>query len=135
MADVTLSNIANVTGTYDAIPTTLTSEAVITEIITGLTIVKTADKQNWDSGNLTYTVTILNSAENAFEKPTFTDTLDTALITLVENSVKVNGTNANYTYDSTTGLLTVELETIEKDGSSEITFQVQKAINKRGKQV
>mgnify|MGYP004518738117 FL=1 len=31
MANVQLSNIANVTGTYDAIPTTLTSEAVITE--------------------------------------------------------------------------------------------------------
>lgn len=126
MADVTLSNIANVTGDYDAIPTTLTSEAVITEMIAGLTIVKTADKQNWASGNLTYTVTISNSAENPFEKPTFTDTLDPLLIKLVENSVKVNGTDANYTYDSETGLLTVELETIAKDGSTEITFQVQK---------
>lgn len=28
MADVKLSNIANVTGTYDSMPTTLTSEAV-----------------------------------------------------------------------------------------------------------
>ena len=126
MADITLSNIANVTGQYDAIPTTLTSEAVITEIITGLTILKTADKQNWASGNLTYTVTISNSAENSFETPTFTDTLDTTLIKLVENSVKVNGTDAQYTYDSTTGLLTVNLETIAKGESTEITFQVQK---------
>ncbi len=130
MADVTLSNIANVTGDYDAIPTTLTSEAVITEMIAemiaGLTIVKTADKQNCASGNLAYTVTISNSAENPFKKPTFTDTLDPLLISLVENSVKVNGTDANYTYDSETGLLTVELETIAKDGSTEITFQVQK---------
>ena len=38
MADVKLSNIANVTGTYDSIPTTLISEAVITEMIAGLTI-------------------------------------------------------------------------------------------------
>ena len=38
MADVKLSNIANVLGTYDAIPTTLTSEAVITDLIYGLTI-------------------------------------------------------------------------------------------------
>ena len=126
MADITLSNIANVTGNYDAIPTTLTSEAVITEMIAGLTIVKTADKQNWASGNLTYTVTISNSAENAFETPKFTDTLDPVLIKLVENSVKVNGTDANYTYDSETGLLTVDLETIEKDNSAEIIFQVQK---------
>ena len=126
MADVTLSNIANVTGNYDAIPTTLTSEAVITEMIAGLTIVKTADKQNWASGNLTYTVTISNSAENPFEKPTFTDILDPALISLVENSVKVDGADAQYTYDPATGLLTIELETIEKDKSAEITFQVQK---------
>ena len=126
MADIKLSNTANVTGNYDAIPTTLTSEAVITEMITGLTIVKTADKQNWASGNLTYTVTISNSAENPFETPTFTDTLDPTLIKLVENTVKVNGTDAQYTYDSVSGLLTVELETIEKDASTEVTFQVQK---------
>ena len=50
MADVKLSNIANVVGTYDSVPTTLTSEAVITDLIAGLTIVKTADKQNWASG-------------------------------------------------------------------------------------
>ena len=68
MADVKLSNIANVTGTYDSIPTTLTSEAVITDMIAGLTIVKVADKQNLASGNLLYTITITNSAENAFEK-------------------------------------------------------------------
>lgn len=126
MADTTLSNIANVTGNYDSIPTTLTSEAVITQIISGLTILKTADKQNWASGTLTYTVTISNTSDNSFETPTFTDTLDPVLIKLVENSVKVNGTDANYTYDDTTGLLTIELETIEKEGSSVITFQVQK---------
>ena len=114
MADTTLSNIANVTGNYDSIPTTLTSEAVITQIISGLTILKTADKQNWASGTLTYTVTISNTSDNSFETPTFTDTLDPVLIKLVENSVKVNGTDANYTYDDTTGLLTIELETIEK---------------------
>ena len=52
MADVKLSNIANVTGTYDSVPTTLTSEAVITEMIAGLTIIKSADKQNLATGNL-----------------------------------------------------------------------------------
>lgn len=93
MASVRLNNIANVTGNYDSIPTTLTSEAVITEIIEGLSIVKTADKQNWASGNLTYTVTISNTADSPFETPTFTDTLDPTLIKLVENTVKINGTD------------------------------------------
>ena len=126
MADVKLTNVADVTGTYDSIPTTLTSEAIITDLISGLTIIKTADKQNWATGNLTYTVTITNAAENAFEKPTFTDILDPALIKLVENTVEVNGSTTEYTYDPTTGKLSVELETIATEGSTTITFQVQK---------
>lgn len=127
MADVTLSNIANVTGNYESVPTTLVSEAVITELIAGLTIVKAADKQNWASGNLTYTVTITNDAENPFESPTFTDTLDPKLIKLVENSVEVNGEpTAEYQYDSTTGVLSVTLSTIATGAKSIITFQVQK---------
>ena len=126
MADVKLTNVADVTGTYDSIPTTLTSEAIITDLISGLTIVKTADKQNWATGNLTYTVTITNAAENAFEKPTFTDILDPTLIKLVENTVEVNGSTTEYTYDPTTGKLSVELETIATEGSTTITFQVQK---------
>ena len=126
MADVKLSNIANITGSYDSIPTTLVSEAVITDMISGLTILKTADKQNWASGNLTYTITITNSAENAFETPIITDILDPTLIKLVDNSVEVGGQKAEYTYDDTTGELKITLETIEKDANSIITFQVQK---------
>lgn len=126
MADVKLSNIANVTGNYDSIPTTLTSEAVITEMIAGLTIVKVSDKQNWASGNLTYTITITNGAENAFENPVITDILDPALIKLVEDSVEVDGKKVQYTYNDVTGELSITLETIEKEASAVITFQVQK---------
>lgn len=126
MADVKLTNIADVTGTYDSIPTTLTSEAIITDLISGLTIVKTADKQNWATGNLTYTVVVTNTAENDFETPVFTDILDPTLIKLVENSVKVNDATTNYTYDAVSGKLSVELETIAKEGTTTITFQVQK---------
>lgn len=122
MADVKLSNIANVTGTYDSVPTTLVSEAVITEMIAGLTIVKVADKQNWASGNLTYTITITNGAENPFETPTITDTLDPTLIKLVADSVEVDGTKAEYNYDDTTGELSVVLETIAVGAKSVITF-------------
>lgn len=126
MADVKLSNIANVTGNYDSIPTTLTSEAVITDLISGLTIVKVADKQNWASGNSTYTITITNGAENDFENPTITDVLDPALIKLVTDSVEVDGNKVQYTYDDTTGKLSITLDTIAKDASSIVTFQVQK---------
>ena len=127
MASVKLSNTANVVGNYDSIPTTLTSEAVITEMISGLTIVKVADKQNWASGNLTYTVTITNNADSPYESPEFTDTLDPTLIRLVEDTVQVNGETAEYTYDPATGLLTVKLETIANTANAVITFQVQKA--------
>lgn len=128
MADVKLSNIANVTGTYDSIPTTLTSEAVITEMIAGLTILKTADKQNWASGNLQYTITITitNGAQNAFETPTITDILDPTLIKLVKDSVEVDGKKVEYTYDETTGELKIVLDTIATETNSVITFQVQK---------
>lgn len=126
MADVKLTNVADVTGTYDSIPTTLTSEAIITDLISGLTIVKTADKQNWATGNLTYTIKITNAATSAFEKPTFTDILDPTLIKLVDNSVKVNDATVEYNYDSGTGKLSVELETIAIEESTTITFQVQK---------
>lgn len=126
MADVKLSNIANVTGTYDSIPTTLTSEAVITEMIAGLTILKTADKQNWASGNLQYTITITNGAQNAFETPTITDILDPTLIKLVADSVEVDGKKADYDYDEATGELKIVLDTIATETNSVITFQVQK---------
>ena len=126
MADVSLSNIASVTGTYDSIPVTLDSEAVVTEIVNGLTIQKVADKQNWASGYLTYTVTITNNAQNPLESPKVTDTLNTTLIKLLDNSVKVDGSTVQYTYESSTGLLTVDLETIAVGGSAVVTFQVQK---------
>lgn len=126
MADIKLSNIASVTGTYDAVPVTLESEAVITEIISGLTIQKTANKQNWASGTLTYTITITNNAVNSLETPTVTDILDPKLIRLVENSVEVNGSTAQYTYDAASGLLTLTLDAIAVGGNSVITFQVQK---------
>lgn len=126
MADIKLSNIASVTGTYDAVPVTLESEAIITEIISGLTIQKTANKQNWASGTLTYTITITNNAVNSLEAPTVTDILDPKLIRLVENSVEVNGSTAQYTYDAASGLLTLTLDAIAVGGNSVITFQVQK---------
>ena len=44
-----------------------------------------------------------------------------------ENSVKVNNEIAQYTYDPSTGLLTIKLETIDNTKDSIITFQVQKA--------
>lgn len=121
-----LNNTVTAVGNYNDVPTSITSAVSVVTMIDGLTITKSSDKQNWASGNLTYTITITNGAENAFETPTITDTLDPALIKLVADSVEVDGTKAEYNYSDTTGELSVVLGTIEVGAKSVITFQVQK---------
>ena len=59
------------------------------------------------SGYLTYTVTITNNAENPFETPKITDTLDPTLITLVDNSVKIGDADAEYISPLYNGLLSI----------------------------
>lgn len=125
MADVSLNNSVSVTGTYDLDPLILASNTVVTKIVKGITVHKTADKEKWTTGNLTYTITIENNADNPFETPTLVDVLDTNLITLVENSVLVNGVTKEYIFEKSTGTLSINLETIAVGGSSVITFRVQ----------
>ncbi len=127
MADTTLTNKASVAGNYNSIPVALETDAVVTNLIDGLTVTKTADRQNWATGLLTYSITVTNNAVNALEAPVITDVLDTALVKFVENSVTVNGVSKTAAYDEATGTLTVDLETIAAGGKAEVTFQVQKA--------
>ena len=125
MADVNLSNSASVTGTYDSDPLTLESNAVVTSILKGLTIRKDVDKQKWATGPLTYTITVENNADNEFENTTLVDILDPNLISLVANSVQVNSTTTQYTYEEDTGKLSINLGTIAVGDTSVITFRVQ----------
>ncbi len=127
MADTTLTNTASVTGNYNAVPITLDTDAVVTQLVDGLTVTKTADRVNWATGLLTYTITVTNNASSSLETPIVTDILDPTLIKLVESSVKVNGVAKTPVYNATTGEMTVTLDSIEVGGKSEITFQVQKA--------
>lgn len=124
MADVNLSNSASVTGTYETGALTLTSNVVTTEIVNGITIVKAADKEKWSTGQLTYTITIENNAQNTLESPTVVDILDPTLVKLVDNSVKVNSSDAQYTYEETTGTLSINLEDMTVGTTSVITFRV-----------
>lgn len=125
MADISLVNSVSVNGTYDAEPLILTSNTVVTQIISGITVQKSADKDRWAEGELTYSITIANNADNSFETPKIVDVLNPDLIKLVPNSVKVNGTDAQYTYDESVGNLTVDIATIAVGASSVITFRVQ----------
>lgn len=124
MADVNLSNSASVTGTYETGALTLTSNVVTTEIVNGITIVKAANKEKWSTGELTYTITIENNAQNTLESPTVVDILDPTLVKLVDNSVKVNSSDAQYTYEETTGTLSINLEDMTVGTTSVITFRV-----------
>ncbi len=126
MPDINLENVGLFTGIYG--DTTLELEVpttkVTTILIAGITATKSADKDVWLDGALTYTIEIENDSDQDFILPKFTDILDTTYITLVDDSVEVDGIPAAYTYVS--GLLTVDLATIAKGETVIITFQVQK---------
>lgn len=124
--DTNITNIANVAGTYNSLPTTLTSEAVVTPMTDGLTVTKIANKQMWADNNLTYTITIANTSALPFESITFTDIIDPTLATLVEDSVTIDGSTVAYTFDDVTGTLTVTVPDIEAADSAVIGFQIAK---------
>lgn len=125
----TLSNTAKVVGNYESIPTAITYSATVVTMVSGLTITKTADKQVWSDGNLTYTIIISNKSDKTYGTPEITDVLDTNLIDFVPNSVTIDGSAASssdYEYKSDTGTLTINLEDIAASASKTVTFQVSK---------
>lgn len=124
-----LNNTATATGTYNSVPTSLTSNATVVNMIDGLTLVKSADKKNWVDGNLTYTITINNQTANSYETPVVKDVLEDSLVEFVTDSVTIDGVIADkskYSYDEGTHTLTVNLEDISPSSSSVLTFQVNK---------
>lgn len=124
-----LNNSATANGKYNNIPTMITSNISVVNLVEGLSIKKEADKQNWSGGNLTYTITVSNDAEQAYETPIVTDTIDTDLVKFVENSVTIDGQPADtsrYQYDAGTHTLSVTLDTIQPTRSTTLTFRVSK---------
>lgn len=124
-----LSNTVSVLGNYNNIPTEINSEAVVVSMIDGLTVTKTADKMVWADGLLTYTIVINNKADLSYTTPVITDILDTTKVGFVNESVTIDGVKvetSKYTYEESTGTLTITLDDIEATGSTTITFQVSK---------
>lgn len=124
-----LNNTVTAVGNYNDVPTSITSAVSVVTMIDGLTITKSSDKQNWASGNLTYTVIINNQSEKPYNSPEVKDVLDTTLVDFVENSVTIDGQAAeqsDYTYDDGSGTLTINLSDIAVSESKTITFQVKK---------
>lgn len=124
-----LNNEVSVLGNYGDVPTTLQSQVLAVTLIDGLTVNKVADKMVWADGELTYTITVDNQTDKDYTTPVITDVLDITKVDFVADSVYIDGTLATseeYTYDSTTGTLTVKLSDIAPTSSKKITFQVTK---------
>lgn len=124
-----LNNTATAVGTYNEISTSLTSNLSVVNMISGLSLTKTADKVNWADGYLTYTLTINNESTQTYSSPVITDVINTTLVDFVEGSVKIDGvaaTTGQYTYTAGTNTLTINLTDIAPSTTKTVTFQVSK---------
>lgn len=124
-----LNNTATSVGTYNNIPTALTSNTSVVNLVEGLTLEKEADKTNWVDGNLKYTITIKNEVDKDYVTPKVTDIIDTDKVEFVKGSVTINGVAASeqqYNYEEASHTLTINLDTITPSSSSTITFLVTK---------
>ena len=124
-----LNNTATVLGNYNSIPTEISTQALVVTMFRGLTATKTADKMIWSDGLLTYTIVVSNDTDYDYVEPVVTNILDISLISLVDDSVTVDGVKIStpqYTWDSSYGKLSISLSDIEAKGKKTITFQVEK---------
>ena len=124
-----LNNTATSVGTYNNIPTALTSNTSVVNLVEGLTLEKEADKKNWVDGNLKYTITIKNEADKDYVTPKVTDIIDTDKVEFVKGSVTITGvaaTEQQYNYEEASHTLTINLDTITPSSNSTITFLVTK---------
>lgn len=121
-----LENNADIVGSSNNIPLKLTTNVSV-NLVSGLKVTISADKKYWADGNLTYIVVLTNNSEYLYENPIITDVLDTALITLVENSLKIDDTiYSNYSFESSNGTLTINMENLNINETKKITFEVQR---------
>lgn len=126
-----LYNTVSSVGNYDNIPTSLTSNTSVVNMIEGLTLLKEADKQNWSDGYLTYKITLDNTTDKSYDSPVITDVIDNNLIDFVEDSVIINDVKADaskYNYDSDKHTLKITLDKVDASSKVTITFNVKKKI-------
>lgn len=124
-----LINQVTSNGTYDNVPTSLTSNISVVNLVDGLTLKLEANKKTWLNETLTYTITLTNETDVPYLSPVITDVLDTNFIVFVDGSAKVNGANLSsdkYTYDKSSGFLTFNMDDIGANENIEITFEVTK---------
>lgn len=124
-----LNNTVTAVGNYNEIPTMITSLVSVVTMISGITITKTADKQVWADGDLTYTIVVSNNAEKTYATPEIKDVLDSNLVEFIPNSVTIDNVQATedeYKFNEGTNTLTINLKDIDVGNSKTITFKVRK---------
>ena len=122
-----LNNSAGVVGKYNNIPTAISSSASVVTIVDGLSVTKTADKNVWADGVLTYTIVVSNQTDKVYGVPIITDILDNNLLKFIDGSVIIDGikaTTSQYIFREDTNKLTVNLEDIQPTSISTVIFQV-----------
>lgn len=122
-----LTNIVTAVGNYNNVSTSITSNTSVVNLVSSLTITKEADKQNWASGALTYTIKISNLTDTPYLNPVLTDEIDTTKVDFVTGSVMLNDVELGqdkYSFNNNT--LTINLEQVNAQTTDTITFRVTK---------
>lgn len=126
-----LTNMVTSNGTYNSVPTELTSNVSVVNMIEGLTLSIEADQKNWVNGYLIYTITLSNQTEYDYVSPELTDVIDDTKVEFVEDSVVINDVGAiedQYRYDVSSHTLTINLSDVAKSSTTRVTFRVKKKI-------
>lgn len=113
-------------GTYDSVPITLTSNTTVVKFLDNLTLSMEADKKYWKDGTLTYTITLKNETDIAYNAPVITDTLDTSLVELVDGSVKIDDVVATGQFTMSGQVLTINLDEVGAQSTKTVKFSVKK---------
>lgn len=85
-----LTNYATANGYYNNLKTTIQSNENTILLTDNLEIEKKSNKILWAIGTLTYTVNVKNLSSIFLTNITITDVLDTKLISLIVESMRIN---------------------------------------------
>lgn len=124
---IPIVNTAVANGMYGTEPIRL-QDSADTDLLNNLTVTKTADKTMWGKGdgNLTYTIEINNQEAQPYTGVKVSDELDTDIIDLVADSVKIDDeATTNFSFNA--GILVVGDPTpltVPATEKMTITFQV-----------
>lgn len=124
-----LTNFVTANGTYNNLETVIQSNESTTILVNELEIEKKVNKTKWTTDNLLYTLVIKNPTDVKFKDVIVTDILNPLLVFLIVESVRINGIPVGYnilSYDKNTGMIVINLPTIEKNQIISIEFQVKK---------